>query len=231
MRQHIKYELFRMRTTRSSWIIFVLMYAGAILFALTNDTTGISSAESVRNYLSPIIGTLLILPSILVAQSVTHEFSNNAIRTSLVLFPRRKAYLFIKWLVATGVSLILVYIAARGMASLAYFTNGVTIDSTVLLQQIGRIMLVALATFTLVFAFALIFQQTFLAVAVPVFILGLAEGLLGFGLKIDPTFLPNTALGTFSSLSTGGWIYLATFLGYTTVALGIGIYRFCKEDF
>lgn len=231
MKQQIRYEISRIRTTRSTLIIFVLTFVLAVAYGLTRDAASLTMGEEIRAFLTPVAGTMLILPSILVAQTITHEYSDNAHRTSMILFPKRLKYLTIKWLAGTMIGLTLVFLAIVTMISLHYLTTGVSADNVALLQQTARILLQSLATFSFVFAFAVILKQTFLAVIAPTLILGIFEGLVGLGLKIEPTFLPDSALSTFSEASSGNWQYLIIYVLYVSVAVLASFYFFRKKDF
>lgn len=100
MMNELKYELIRMRTLRSTWIISALALLQALgfvtLFALVGRGQGYVPTEETR--FESLIGFILVpffvvLVSVVAAQAFGHDYRHGTIRVTLSTFPRRGRFL------------------------------------------------------------------------------------------------------------------------------------------
>ncbi len=209
----------------SLYVIIVLA------FAMLKDSVALDNTSSIQSYLQVLSGFVLILPAIIVAQTISHEFKDNAIRTTLILFPKRLNTLLTKLLSGTIVSLSIVLAAAVIIVLLAVIKGGGGVDAGLIASLLGRQLIGVVAILSMVFALALIFKQTIIAVLLPTIILGIFEGILALSLKIESNYLVTTSLKTFTDATSGNWLYLGTYLVYLAIFFTIGLVLFRNKDF
>lgn len=232
MRQ-LRYEYYRIFKSLSTIIVSFLFIVAVMALAFFEKNVSMTDSLGAHNYLNILgaAGFALILPSIIVAQAITNEFKDNAIITTLILFPQRLKTVFVKWLAAISVVLLLMVVASLAIIALAVIKDHAGYSISVVLVELGRTFLAAVAVYTMVFAFGLIVKQTAIAVVVPTVLIGLVEGLLSMTLKVKSNYLLSESLQTFSTANSGEWKYLLVYCVYVALFICIGLFLFKKRDF
>ena len=230
MRQ-LKYELYRIRKSRSTAIAAFLYIAIVISLTLLKGNVSLDNASNIYEYLTVLSGAVLILPAIIVAQTISSEFKDNAIRTTLTLFPKRINTIFIKLLSGIMASLIVVLVAAAIILALAILKSEVDKDTGMIAPMLGRTLIGIVAILGMVFAFALLLKQTILAVLMPIMLIGVFEGIIGLTLKFKSDFLMTSSLHIFTNATNGNWQYLGVYILYFVIILIPGLVLFKNKDF
>lgn len=227
----IRYELFRLRSIRSTTILAAcLVLAGPVAGALQRNAD-LSSSAGLHQVIGLISQLMMIVASVIPAQAIGQEYRFGLIRQTLTLFPKRTGILAAKWLVSSTIATLASICSCLLALVAAAIVSGSAVDYGSAATMLLRLALYLFVYFTIVFAVTVLTRQTALGVILPLlFTLFIEGGLLETLLKIPAEFLPFGSGGEFRVAETGAWSQLAVFAGYAVLAYVVGLVVFRSRD-
>ncbi|MEN9711211.1 MAG: hypothetical protein RL441_1203 [Actinomycetota bacterium] len=246
MMNELKYELIRMRTLRSTWIISALAILQALgfvtLFALVGRGQNYVATEPTR--FESMIGFILVpffvvLVSVIAAQAFGHDYRHGTIRVTLSTFPRRGRFLTARagLVIAYAVVWSLVTIAAVAAAVELYrsTTGGMNMDTV----YVGAAKFTAVVVMycIIVMSLTVLFRSMPIGLVAPMISFSFLEYIV-LALTYDWDWvgrvLPSTnAIGWASTTDSGWGIEGATPLPMLVLAMILGAAattKFLKAD-
>lgn len=246
MKSEIVYELRRIRSLRSTWVISLLAVGQAVsfvsLFAWVGGMNRYEPQETTR--FESLIGFILIpffvvLVSVLAAQAFGHDYRHGTIRVTMSTFPRRGPFLVARTAVVLAAALLLSLIAILSTASVTELMHASTggIDWNSVLTAGGKFLAIVVMYCVIVMSLTVIFRSMPIGLVTPMISFSFLEYIvvaLTFRWEWVQSILPSVNAIAWASDDTSGWgATNASPLPMLVVTLAVALtaaWKFLKRD-
>ena len=217
MKSEIVYELRRIRSLRSTWVISALAVGQAVgfvsLFAWVGGMNRYEPQATTR--FESLIGFILIpffvvLVSVLAAQAFGHDYRHRPIRVTMSTFPRRAPFLAARTLIVSGVSVLLSLIAIGATSGITELMRSSTggIDWNSVLTAGSKFLAIVVMYCVIVMSLTIIFRSMPIGLVAPMISFSFLEYLvvaLTFKWEWVQSVLPSVNAIAWASDDTSGW--------------------------